>query len=618
MLKKFTLIIFVLSLTLGFISSCGDDDNPSSPAAKDPKINSLSKVASKVLEQVTILGEGFGASQGTSYVTINNIKAEMHTKWTDTEIIFQIPTNASSGAVVVHVGDKVSNGINYTIIQDNDDTPFLQSLSKDTVEIDEILNITGGNFGTSKGDAVLSFNGINTSDFISWSNTLISVKVPQGCSSGKLTLTKSGKTSNFLNYVIKVYYPPVIESFNKDEIEKGDILIIKGKNFAGKNTYARLNSLSLSGVQSWTDTEIRVVVPNEASDGNVIVYANGQASNAKYLKVKDASSQTPIINSIDKKVFKTGVSLKISGSNFGITQSASFVSFGSEKATTYSNWTDTEITVIVPDNAKTGSLTVTVGGKTSNAVTYTIQETNDIIPTILVKGGTFKMGTNDASSFDAYPQHNVSLSDFYMGITEVTQAQWKTVMSSASNPSRYKNDNAPVEQVNFYQTIDFCNKLSLMEDLTPCYTIDNSQSPAKIVCNFNANGFRLPTEAEWEYACKAGTDSEYGFNGDFNQYVVCAENQDFNPKEAKSRKANLFGIYDMHGNVAEWVWDWYQSDYYSSSPSSNPSGPDSGELKIFRGGSYQNGIDYCIATLRTAVSPTDYNFYVGFRVVRKK
>ncbi len=618
MLKKFTLIIFVLSLALGFISSCGDDDNPSSPAAKDPKINSLSKVASKVLEQVTIFGEGFGASQGTSYVTINNIKAEMHPKWTDTEIIFQIPTNASSGAVVVHVGDKVSNGINYTIIQDNDETPFLQTLSKDTIEIDEVLTIFGGNFGSSKGDAVLSFNGVNTSDFLSWSNTEISVKVPQGSSSGKLTLTKSGKTSNFLNYVIKVYYPPVIESFNKDEIEKGDILIIKGKNFAGKNTYVRLNSLSLSGVQSWSDTEIRVVIPNEATEGNVIVYANGQTSNSKYLKVKEASSQAPIINSIDKKVFKTGVPLKITGSNFGITQAASFVSFGTEKAVTYSNWANTEITVIVPDNAKTGSLTVTVAGKTSNAVAYTIQIDNDIIPTVAIKGGTFKMGTSDQSSFDAYPQHNVTVSDFYMAETEVTQAQWKVVMSSTSNPSQYKNDKAPVEQVEFHRAAEFCNKLSQMEGLTPCYTIDKSQTPVKVTCDFNANGFRLPTEAEWEYACRAGSTTEYGFSGDFNQYVVCAENQDFNPKEVKSKKPNAFGLYDMHGNVAEWVWDWYQSDYYSNSPSNNPTGPNSGELKVIRGGSYQNGIDNCTATIRTSIPPIEYNFYVGFRVVRKK
>ncbi|MBP7564356.1 MAG: formylglycine-generating enzyme family protein, partial [Candidatus Cloacimonetes bacterium] len=123
------------------------------------------------------------------------------------------------------------------------------------------------------------------------------------------------------------------------------------------------------------------------------------------------------------------------------------------------------------------------------------------IDEVLVKGGTFKMGSTNGDS-DEKPVHSVTVSSFYIGKYEVTQAEWEAVMGY--NPSSFKGDNRPVEQITWYQTIEFCNKLSQKEGLTPAYTINGTS----VSCNWQANGYRLPTEAEWEFAARGGNLSK--------------------------------------------------------------------------------------------------------------
>jgi len=198
-----------------------------------------------------------------------------------------------------------------------------------------------------------------------------------------------------------------------------------------------------------------------------------------------------------------------------------------------------------------------------------------------------------------------STNDFYIGKTEVTQAQWKTVMGS--NPSNFKGDNLPVETVNWYDAVEYCNKLSEMEGLIKCY----SGSGNSISCNFKASGYRLPTEAEWEYAAKGGNQSrgyEYSGNNnvdevawyDKNSYDKGKTHPDYGTHQVATKKSNELGIYDMSGNVWELCWDWYAE----------------GKYRVLRGGSWRNGDSDCGVAYRHDGSPGKRSLNSGFRVVR--
>ena len=236
-----------------------------------------------------------------------------------------------------------------------------------------------------------------------------------------------------------------------------------------------------------------------------------------------------------------------------------------------------------------------------------------------IPAGSFTMGFDtDEDMVDYKPAHAVTISNaFYMSETEITQKQWSDIMDK-SNPSKYAlGDDYPVEQVTWYRTLEFCNKLSTVEGYTPCYTINGSD----VTCNFNANGYRLPTEAEWEYACRAGNTGDYCTDGDVGDYAWCAENSGINTNPVKQKSPNAFGLYDMHGNVWEWCWDWYEYEYYETSPSTDPVGPDSGfGERVRRGGSFMDGYAMAKSYIRGSFNVTNDNFNgnLGFRVVRNK
>ncbi|MDY4861920.1 MAG: formylglycine-generating enzyme family protein [Candidatus Onthomorpha sp.] len=189
---------------------------------------------------------------------------------------------------------------------------------------------------------------------------------------------------------------------------------------------------------------------------------------------------------------------------------------------------------------------------------------------IKVDGGTFSMGATSEQGSDAFswekPVHSVTLSDYYIGETEVTQKLWVAVMGS--NPSRFKGDNQrPVERVSWYDCQEFIEKL-------------NSLTGKK---------FRLPTEAEWEYAARGGKYSRgYKYSGSNNADEVAWYNNNSRGEthSVKTKKANELGLYDMSGNVWEWCNDWYDDNYYRNSPQTNPTGPSRGENCVLRGGSW--------------------------------
>jgi len=229
---------------------------------------------------------------------------------------------------------------------------------------------------------------------------------------------------------------------------------------------------------------------------------------------------------------------------------------------------------------------------------------------IFVKGGTFLMGSNDGDGIET-PVHFVTVSDFYIGKHEVIQKEWQEVM--VSNPSNFKGDNLPVERVSWYDAVEFCNEKSKVEGLTPCYY----GSGENTICDFSANGYRLPTEAEWKYAAKGGTESEnYKYSGSdsIDEVAWYDGNSGDKTHSVGGKQPNELGIYDMSGNVWEWCNDWYES--YSSNSQTNPRGASSGSYRVFRGGSWRSIAKYCRVAIRYHSRP-DYSYnFLGFRLLR--
>jgi formylglycine-generating enzyme required for sulfatase activity len=232
---------------------------------------------------------------------------------------------------------------------------------------------------------------------------------------------------------------------------------------------------------------------------------------------------------------------------------------------------------------------------------------------VLLPGGTFMMGDKD--QIDA-PPHEVTVSAFYIDKYLATQEQYEKLMGD--NPSRWKGKTNPVEQMRWSDAVRFCNARSEAEGLEPCYDLNTWK------CNFDATGYRLPTEAEWEYACRAGTTTAYFFGDDESKlkaYAWYQDNSGGRPRPVGQKPANPWGLYDMHGNVWEWCNDFYKVDYYQESPSEDPRGPQTGETKVLRGGAWKFSAESCRSGYRYNENPGyadvcfGYDIY-GFRCVR--
>ena len=242
------------------------------------------------------------------------------------------------------------------------------------------------------------------------------------------------------------------------------------------------------------------------------------------------------------------------------------------------------------------------------------------IEMVLIPAGRFQMGRADGEA-DQAPVHEVRLDAFLMDRYEMTQQQCDRLAADnewlASNSSNFKGATLPAEMVHWHIAALYCNQRSLDEGLEACYDEEGA-------CNFEADGYRLPTEAEWEYACRAGTDGDYSFGDDprlLKQYAWFAGNAGKKTHPVAAKKPNAWGLYDMHGNVAEWCNDPYGEDYYKASRHSNPHGPAEGEKYVLRGGSFLSSETACGSAYRTADTPgfTDACFpreTIGFRCVR--
>ena len=230
---------------------------------------------------------------------------------------------------------------------------------------------------------------------------------------------------------------------------------------------------------------------------------------------------------------------------------------------------------------------------------------------IFISAGLFTMGYSGGNGYsNELPVHEVAFSSYVIGKYEVTQAEYQALMGN--NPSYFLGSDKPVENVSWYDVVEYCNARSIEESLTPCYDTDDWS------CDFSANGYRLPTEAEWEYAARgASNDPDYLYSGSDNIESVAwySANSGSTTHTVGTKSPNSLGIYDMSGNVWEWCNDWYGD--YSSSVQSDPIGPATGSYRVIRGGSWGSSATHCRVAFRSHYTPTlSYNS-VGFRIVRK-
>lgn len=286
----------------------------------------------------------------------------------------------------------------------------------------------------------------------------------------------------------------------------------------------------------------------------------------------------------------------------------------------------------------------------------TLYTSSSGIELVKVPAGTFQMGSRagepgEVISIGEETQHTVTLTKgFYIGKYEVTQAQYQTVIGM--NPSDFQTpvspetntDGRPVEKVSWYDALVFCNKLSMLEGLSPAYLIYRNTDPDKwgsvplpasdpnpiwdaVTVVPGSTGYRLPTEAQWEYACRAGTTTAFNWGYDYIENSDAnydASQKDTNnlssetyvgqTTEVGSYDPNAWGLYDMHGNVSEWCWDWYGN--YSSGTQKDPLGPGSGTYRVMRGGNWSYNGRLLRSAFRGNSVPSGRGHIIGFRIVR--
>lgn len=281
----------------------------------------------------------------------------------------------------------------------------------------------------------------------------------------------------------------------------------------------------------------------------------------------------------------------------------------------------------------------TVAYSKINRPTANIQFTKDfsfeqsVVPSpprngmIYVEGGTFDMGSDEGFNIEK-PKHKVKVNSFYLDQYEVTFNQYDAYCEatevSKPDDEDWGRKQHPVINVTWYDAIKYCNWRSKQESLTPCYSINGSN----VSCNFNANGYRLPTEAEWEYAAGGGASNRNKWAGannknDLGKYANVKpykmDDQYQYTAPVGSFLPNDLGLYDMSGNVWEWCWDWYDSDYYSSisnQTTNNPRGATNGTTRIVRGLSWSDDINLIRVTIRSYSIPGVRGYYIGFRCLR--
>jgi len=427
-----------------------------------------------------------------------------------------------------------------------------------------------------------------------------------------------GVQSGGENYLIPVGASIPSENYLRDRAVSVQTMLAE-LNDAGNELNVVVLDACRDNPFSWRRSGNRglTVVSNQPAD-SIIVYATSAGSTAADGTDRNGLFTSHLLNNLKtpglevKEVFnRTGADVARASNKTQI-------------PAIYSQFFETAYLGSKPQAATTTQITQqpTVTPQTTQTTTTQQPSTRPVTNNLVyIQGGTFTMGspTNEPNRGNDEVQHQVTVSSFYMEKYEVTQKEYQEVMGN--NPSSFKGDNLPVENVSWYDAIEYCNKRSQKEGLTPAYTRNGDN----VTWNRNANGYRLPTEAEWEYACRAGTTtpfntgnnittSQANYNGNYPYNSNAKGEYREKTMPVGSFAPNAWGLYDMHGNVSEWCWDWYSS--YSNNYQTDPTGAVTGSARVERGGYwYYDGRNLRSAS-RSNYHPNARLSFIGFRLVR--
>ncbi len=395
-------------------------------------------------------------------------------------------------------------------------------------------------------------------------------------------------------------------------------------------------AINIAALLDWTEvpnaTSYIVEASNESTTGFTDVSSTGHfyyentkvywfsaiSQNYRFFRVISVSDQvaTPVF-SIAEGTYNDAQTVEITCTTLGTT--IRYTTNGDEPTETSDLYS---VPLIISSTTTLKAKAFKAGTIPSNtaSVIYTITITIPVPANfVFVAGGTFNNGTSD-----------VTISSFYIDKYELTQSSYQSIMDV--NPSYWQQTDRPVEQVTWYNSIEYCNKRSIAEGLTPCYSyLTYGTNPetwpsgwnlfngnhTNVFCNWSANGYRLLTESEWEFAARGGNQTHgytYSGSNDINAVAWSYNNSYCTTHTVGTKAANELGIYDMSGNVWEWGWDIYGG--YPSGNQTNPYGATIGFSRIFRGGSWYGSDSYCTVSYRYCSQAPYSDFYTGFRLCR--
>jgi len=365
-----------------------------------PNLESITPSTAKIGDTVVLAGTNFGIGKDTSFVYFAGKKAANYISRSATQIKLKVPVGTKTGKVYITSGANKTNELDFSII------PQITSIMPDSAGITEQITIYGTNFGDKAGTSTVAFNDTITTDFISWSDIQIELKVPAGAVSGKVRVNVTGLPSNDVNFTVIQH----IASINPYILKIGDPITITGTNFGatrGTNKVL-LNTIEAPSYDSWSDTEIKIKIPDNAFSGKLYVVKGSRKSNAADFFI------IPEIAAINPATGRLNDIVTISGKGFGTVQGASTVDFNGGPATEIQGWSNGSISVKVPGTAKTGKVSVTVSGQKSNEVDFSILPSiSSIFPTsglvgdqITISGACF--GASQGTSFVSFQGANAS------------------------------------------------------------------------------------------------------------------------------------------------------------------------------------------------------------------
>ena len=644
MIKKY-FILLAMFIVLTFIGVVSCDDNPVTPkpdpndSTDTPEIIKIDPELAKRGDLIRLHGLHFGNERGTSYVMFGELKvgSDDYSLWNDTLIIMRVPEEAMSGYVKVVVGNLTSNQVLFTVGVEIP-APLISRINPDKAYRGDEVTIDGANFLNDRDTSYLLFFGskLESKNYKSWTGSKIVFYVPDDAEYKKemVKLFVKGKESNSVAFTVREKEipkdPPVIDYIKPNTAEAGDTIYIYGSYFTDfrteNNGYVSVGGVLVdetNGYVDWKKELILVIVPKNAQTGKLFVSKEGLKSNDVDFTYGKLANDPPVIESMSSTNLMPGQTVDLNGKNFGHSQGLSTVQIDGNVVSrnNISLWTDKKVTLQVPSNLTPAvyKISVTVDNVQSNLFSFTIKEVVQppayFIETVLISKGNFMMGTDDDDMW-ANPKHQVTLTkDFYMGKTEITQVLWK--QATATYPDYLpddKGDNKPATVLSWLAVVQWCNNASTKDKLQQCYTINGDE----VTCDFTKNGYRLPTEAEWEYACRAGTTGDASFSGNVQDYAWMGSNSGKHINDVAQKLPNPWGLYDMYGNAEEWVWDWLDS--FDDSPVTDPTGPKTfeGNGKVVKGGSCNSTDSQMKSWFRQDFGAETRDRKIGFRVVRNK